>query len=165
MGTADDVRAADGDTGPSLAWLVPPGGPLRALADIWATVDLERALADLRRGAMPTGPVGHVQDDPLLGARVVVASTGEDGVPVAIAEPSTEGRLAATLVRHGEGLAGRYLRSPVALDTLHALAAEAGVLVSRPAIGPFGAGVLVLTGSVAGPHVILVEPRSIEADR
>jgi hypothetical protein len=159
-----DARVAEGDDGPSLAWLAPGGERLRTLAEIWATVELERALTELGPGVLATGPVGDVHDDPLLGARVVIVSAGEDGVPIAVAEPSTEGRLAATLVRHGEGRAGRYARSPVALDTVRALAADAGVTVSRPASGPFGSAVLVLTGSVAGPHLILVEPGTTEPD-
>jgi hypothetical protein len=34
---------------PSLAWLDPAGGELQPLARIWATVELERALADGHR--------------------------------------------------------------------------------------------------------------------
>jgi hypothetical protein len=164
VGTGDDARVAEGDGGPSLSWLARGGEPLRTLAEIWATVELERAQTELDHGALAAGPVGEVHDDPLLGARVVIVSAGEGGVPIAIAEPSTEGRLAATLVRHGEGRAGRYVRSPVALDTVRALAADAGMTVSRPASGPFGSAVLVLTGSVAGPHLILVEPATTEPD-
>jgi hypothetical protein len=154
----DDSHAADEPDGPSLDWLGGDGGLLPTLAEIWATVDLERAL----NGA-PIG--GDVTDDPLLGARVAIVSGGAggdggdggDGAPVAVAEPSTEGRLAATLARHGEGIVGRYLQSPVNLDTVRVLAAAAGVAISRPAEGPFGRSVLLVTALGAGPHLILVD--------
>src|SRR5258705_7741820 len=100
------------------------GGPLRTLADIWATVEIERALADLGNRELGPPPGGALTDDPLLGARVAIVSTGD--TRIAIAEPSTEGRLAATLARHGEGPAGRYALSPVGLDTVRSLAAAAG---------------------------------------
>jgi hypothetical protein len=151
----DDSRRVAGDDGPSLAWLGESGAGLRTLAGIWATVDLERALADLGHGS----PDGAVFDDPLLGARVAIVSTGGDGTRIAIAEPATEGRLAATLARHGEGLVGRYVLSPVGLGTVRVLAAAAGVTISRPEVGPFGSAVLVVTASVAGPHLILVDPQ------
>jgi hypothetical protein len=136
--------------GPSLDWLAGDGGTLRPLAEIWATVDLERALD----GAAIDGPVTA---DPLLGARVAIVSAG-DGTRKAVAEPATEGRLAATLARHGEGLVGRYLQSPVGLDAVRILAAAAGVALSRPAEGPFGPSVLVVTTLGARPHLILVDP-------
>ena len=77
------------------------------LAVIWATVDLERALGD--RTAAP-GDRTAVPDDTLLGARVVLVAEA-DGRMIAIAEPSTEGRLAGTLARNGEGPAGWYVRT------------------------------------------------------
>jgi hypothetical protein len=149
-GANDDSHPGVELEGPSLDWLAGDGGTLRTLAEIWATVDLERALD----GAAIDGAV---IEDPLLGARVAIVSAG-DGTPTAVAEPSTEGRLAATLARHGEGLVGRYLQSPVGLDAARILAAAAGVSISRPAEGPFGRSVLVVTAVGARPHVILVDP-------
>lgn len=145
-----------------LAWLA-AAGPIELLAEIWATVDLERALADLRTrpiggraehlaAADPATPV----EEPLLGARVLLL-TSDDGRPIAVAEPSTEGRLAATLARHGEGHVGTYLEAPVNLDIVAARAAAANVPLSRPAFGPFGKSVLVLPGKGSSRHVILVE--------
>ena len=164
----DDHRPAAGDDGPSIDWLQ-AGGSLRTLAEIWATVEMERALTDLGRDDLVAGRDGaeldrDVIDDPLLGARVAVVSTGGDGTRIAIAEPSTEGRLAATLARHGEGPVGRYVLSPVGLEAVRTLAAAAGVAISRPVDGPFGLSVLVLTASPAGPHLILVDPRPARAD-
>lgn len=169
MAGRDDSRPVDGDGRPSLAWLGEDGGALRTLAEIWATVDIERALADFGRVGFGAGLDGAeldtpAIDDPLLGARVAVVRTGVDGTRVAVAEPSTEGRLAATLARHGEGRAGRYVLSPVGLDTVRVRAAAAGVAISRPAVGPFGPAVLVVAGSVAGPHLILVDPLAAPAD-
>ena len=149
-----------------LAWLCADPGRLRTLAEIWATVDLERSLAGLRTptatgsaGANPdpaTIDPGHAAEDPLLGARVLVLTT-DDGRRIALAEPSTEGRLAGTLARHGEGHVGAYLEAPVDLDVVGARAAAANVSLSRPAFGPFGRSVLVLPGKLTGELLILVE--------
>ena len=161
------------------AWLGADAGRLRTLAEIWATVDLERSLAELRTGTAAagagpgmTGPAGadpagadpadpllvaaDVADDPLLGARVRVL-TADDGRLIAVAEPSTEGRLAATLARNGEGHAGTYLEATVDLDVVAARAAAAKVPLSRPAVGPFGRSVLVLPGKGSSRLLILVE--------
>ena len=141
----------------------PPGAaddidPRSVVAEIWATVDLERALREF-------GATGEVlSDDPLLGAAVRLVRR-ESGPPLALAEPITEGRLAASLARFGEGSAGHYV---VASDDLAAVTRELagrGVHVSRPADGPFGRAVLVLRGPVAGPHLVLVEPPAGTIDR
>lgn len=122
------------------------------VATLWATVDLERTLADLGREASELGV------DTLLGARVVVVRSGPPGnAPLAIAEPTTEGRLAATLARHGEGPAGRYVAVD-GLDRARSRAASSGVAVSRVEPGPFGPAMLVLLAPVTGPHLILCEP-------
>ena len=123
----------------------------RILAIIWATVDRDRLLAE-------SGWTGteNLPGDPLLGASVAVArpSTGE---VLAVVEPVTEGRLAATLARHGEGPAGEYVEAPVAFDAIGPAATAAGLVVGRPAAGPFGRSVIVVSGPVTGPHLILVE--------
>jgi hypothetical protein len=145
-----------------LAWLA-EAGPIERLAEIWATVDLERALADSRTraiGGRAEHPVvadpAAAVEEPLLGARVLLL-TSDDGHAIAVAEPSTEGRLAATLARKGEGEVGVYLKSPVDLDVLRKMAVAAKVPLSRPAVGPFGRSVLVLPGKGSSRHVILVE--------
>jgi hypothetical protein len=165
----DETHPDSRDRDPSLAWLGPAGGSPRTLAEIWATVELERAIADLGQtepgGDGPrSGRDRAVIEDPLLGARVAVVATGDAGARIALAEPSTEGRLAATLARHGEGPAGRYVLSPVGLEAVRVLAAAAGVTVSRAENGPFGPSVLVVA-SVTGPHLILVDPGRARADR
>lgn len=137
-----------------LSWLTDvDDGPPRLLARIQATVELERALRAL---GVPAGRAADAVEDRLLGARVVVLPGG-----LALAEPSTEGRLAASLARHGEGTVGQYLEAPASWDGVARRAAAAGRTLSRPAAGPLGREVLVLGGPVAGPHVLLVERRTV----
>ena len=92
----------------------------------------------------------------MLGARVVLV-TDDDGTLIAVAEPSTEGRLAAVLARQGEGPAGRYVVAPVGIAALRPLAAAAGVTLSAPVDGPFGPSVLVATGPIGAPILVLVD--------
>jgi hypothetical protein len=122
----------------------------RVLAVIWATVDRDRLVGDLRL------PVEPLADDPSLGASVGLVRPAGDH-QLAILEPLTEGRLAATLARHGEGPAGEYVEAPVGFDALSAAATRAGLVLGRPADGPFGRSVIVLGGPVDGPHLVLVE--------
>lgn len=132
--------------------------PRRLLAEIWATVDLERALREL-------GATGEVlPDDPLLGAAVRLVRRASEP-PIALAEPITEGRLAASLARFGEGPAGHYVAAASDLGAATRELAGRGVQVSRPADGPFGRSVLVLRGPVAGPHLVLVDPAAGTIDR
>jgi len=144
-------------------WLAQLAGPSgRMVAPIFATVDIDRAVRDL------AGQTGEPVEDSLLGAqvRLVTGQRGpDDGVTVAVAEPTTEGRLAATLARHGEGFAGNYAAATGPLDEIARRAAEVGVAVSRPADGPFGRSILVLAGPVAGPHLILVEAPAVPSTR
>ena len=154
----DDREGAAGE----LAWLDDAAGTAGDvavdLAAIWATVEMERALREL--GLAPERARDAV-DDPLLGARVLVVD-GEPGeLRLALAEPSTEGRLAAFLARHDEGPAGRYVGLALALETVAVRAAAGGVLVSRPETGPFGREVLVLGGGLGAPHVLLVEVAAV----
>jgi hypothetical protein len=130
---------------------------LETVATIVATVDLERALAEIGSSARP---VGAPVDDPLLGARVVLLDTVADGW-IALAEPTTEGRLTASLARHGEGSAGRYVAAAEPFDRIRARAAAAGIALSRVEIGPFGRSVLVLSGPVTGPSLVVVERRTL----
>jgi hypothetical protein len=147
-----------------------PGAGLEPMADLWATVELERALRE--RGHDPAEAHAAIAD-PLLGARVVVivpeprrGADGDASAPtaaLALAEPTTEGRLAASLARNGEGPAGRYLVVSDG-DTVEAYrrrAHAAGVAISRIEAGPFGPSVLLLGQPVAGPHVIVVDRRSL----
>lgn len=162
----EELARVDGE---ELAWLGAAHAGRRELAVIWATVDLERVLRDL--GLEPTNAAATV-DDPLLGARVLdlgepVPAAGSAVVGrvgprrIVLAEPSTEGRLAAFLARHGEGPAGRYVGVALDLGAIATRAAAAGIALSRPAIGPFGPEVLVLGGRLGSPHLILVEVAAV----
>jgi hypothetical protein len=135
-------------------------------ATIVATVELERVLRDLgwAEDAVRAAIAGAVPDLH-LGAAVVLVDDATEG-RLAFAEPTTEGRLAATLARHGEGPCGRYLgfpapASPDALDAFRRRAAAGGVPISRVEDGPFGPSVLLLTGPVTGPHLIVAERRPV----
>jgi hypothetical protein len=132
--------------------------PVR-LAEIHGTVDLERRLVEL---GQPANIARGAVDDRLLGARVVVIERGGEPA-IALAEPTTEGRLAAALARLGEGQVGEYIALP-AFDTLEAVrgrAREIGIALSSPGSGPFGSGVIVLGGAIGGYQVIVLEHRSL----
>ncbi|MEO8273321.1 MAG: hypothetical protein ABI620_04580 [Chloroflexota bacterium] len=83
----------------------------------WATVDLERARAELDGllAGDPRAPAlqlwAPLEGDLQLGARGSVRAPSEPGSSPALValEPDTEGRLAAFLVRFGEGIAVIYL--------------------------------------------------------
>lgn len=116
----------------------------------WATVELDRARGDVAGGTEPPEVLAR---DPHLGAHVrrVTARTGE---PLFLLEPDTEGRLAATLARHGEGPHVTYV---VAGPDAPARAVAAGFALSTAEAGPLGRQRLVLGGPRFGPHVVLVE--------
>jgi hypothetical protein len=108
------------------------------VARIWRTVDVDRTLADLGLPAEPLPP------DAVLGGKGVLVRPA-DGPPVAILEPSTEGRMAEALARAGEGDAGFY----VAPSGGVADAKQAGFRVVQEGAGPFGRSTLV---SPSGPR-------------
>ena len=118
----------------------------------WATIDAERAAADL--GAHRIEALGR---DDALGARAIrigAFATDEnpeedrswlDGGPaLVLLEPDTEGRIAATLAQFGEGPAALYLVGPAT--------------PGRRAQGPFAGQRLIEGGPVEGPHLLLVDP-------
>jgi hypothetical protein len=131
---------------------------LATIATIVATVEMERVLRDLGRD--PDEARGAVPD-PWLGGAVLAIDTPHG--PLALAEPTTEGRLSATLARHGEGDAGRYLALAEGddLDAFRVRAAAADVPLTRVEVGPFGRSVLVLVRPVTGPHLIVTERRAL----
>ena len=90
-------------------------------------------------------------EDTLLGAR----ATASDDPRIVLLEPSTEGRLAATLARHGEGPAALYLAvRPLALTATGLVPA----LGERPRTGsgPFGSELLATTPSSLGTPPLVV---------
>jgi hypothetical protein len=176
--TGQDPARSDGEDGDAAAvaeagaTVAGPGAVL--LATIWATVDLERTLVERARVEPPAGLAGLASpaNDDLLGARVVVVPGGHrhaespaaTAIAIAIAEPATEGRLAATLARNGEGPAGQYVAVGDDLEAAQARAAEAGIGLSRLGLGPFGPSMLLLTGPASGPLLILCERVAVPSD-
>jgi hypothetical protein len=122
-----------------------PAGPWLLAVGV-ATVDLERpaVTAPSLAGALP--------DDDLLGARA--AATGDPRV--VLLEPATEGRLAATLARHGEGPAALYLGVEPAILT--AIRGRLLAIGEQPLAGngPYGPQLLASTRQAWGPHLLLV---------
>jgi hypothetical protein len=153
----EEAPEHDGAGGPDVAVV------LAAVA--WATVDLDRAEAELDpwlapRDAGDAVPAAPVVADPHLGARTRLRGGG--GLPAGIlvlSEPSTEGRLAASLARDGEGPCALYLAVAEGVDAWRRTARGRGTRTSIVQDGPLGPSALVLGGGVAGPHVIVVDPR------
>jgi len=137
--------------------------PLALVGVAWATVELDRAeteldpwLAPRDHPGEPPADDGH---DPQLGARTRLRGGG--GLPagsLVLAEPTTEGRLAASLARDGEGPCALYLAPTEPPDAWRREASHRGVRLSAVRPGPLGPASLVLGGSVAGPHLIIVDP-------
>ena len=124
----------------------------------WATVDTSRALGEFR-AALATRDLGAAaRSDTLLGGSAhVIQDARLPGMRVVLLEPTTEGRLAATLARDGEGPCVLYLTPEIGLDPWIARARKHGIACSQPDDGPVGRSALVLGGSVAGPHLLVVE--------
>lgn len=121
----------------------------RAVAVGWATVESERAEAELVRalgdriGAFADAPGDH-----LLGARCRIASGGPAAF-LTILEPATEGRLAGSLARLGEGPVAVWFTLDRGLQDEQ----------SAPADGPFGPERLLGGGPRDGRHVFLLAGR------
>jgi hypothetical protein len=130
---------------------IEPSQGSSVLAVGWATVELDRAARELGSafGLAFVDVPGSVH----LGCACRRSVATVDGVHVVLLEPTTEGRLAVTLARHGEGLAAAWLREPPERTPGRASSA------ARP--GPFGIERLVLGGSPSGPHHLLVQGATI----
>ncbi len=129
----------------------------------WATVELDRAEAELHpwlaqaagRDEVAGGP--EATHEPHLGARTRVRrSPGLPGDTLVLAEPVTEGRLAASLARDGEGPCVLYLEAAEGLEAWRVTAASRGVVTSSVRPGPLGPSVL-LAGRPSGPHLVMVD--------
>jgi len=127
-----------------------PAGAIAPHAVGWGTVDMDRAVLDLA-GDLGIAPEAFVDGVACqaLGARCRVAERVLlGGLSLAMLEPATEGRLAATLARLGEGPAVVWYATDAASD--------AGPIPWRP--GPFGLERLVPGDPVHGPHRLLIRP-------
>jgi len=133
-------------------------GELCVLALGWATVDTERAATEFVKALDLPGTATSVDRDRLIGAYAhQLVDERFPGGRLLILEPSTEGRLAATLARDGEGPAVLYLGAFDGLDAWIARARKLGVVVSRAEDGPLGRSVVILGGSPSGPHLVVAD--------
>lgn len=144
---AERIRATTVTADPRLAEL-----PLVGIG--WATVEGERAMRELdarfpaatAHGRQVWRPAARDED---LGALAWVRiAAGDEPASIVVLEPDTEGRLAASLARWGEGVAAIYLGPP---------ADPAGSGVPHARGGPLGLGRLVRGGPAWGPHVVVLE--------
>ena len=136
--------------------------PLRLAGTGWATVELDRAEDELGMwlgdGAGDPDDASLGASDPHLGAFARVRPAG--GLPgdaFVLLEPSTEGRLAASLARDSEGPCALYLRPAVGLTAWATAARARGVRLSARRAGPLGTGVLLVGGPLAGPHLLVID--------
>jgi hypothetical protein len=133
----------------------PAIGPIgvRPVAVGWATVELDRVAPTLLGQPWRAG-----EPDALLGATTAVrAAPGEEpSTRLVLLEPFTEGRLAGSLARRGEGPAVLYL-SPVgtSLRTARERLAGAGIR-TRSGRGPLGEAALVVGRAAGSPQLVLV---------
>lgn len=122
----------------------------------WGTVELDRAISQLA-SALGVAPAAFAAapDSQALGAWCRVAPhalAAFDGLTVVVLEPSTEGRLAATLARHDEGPCAVWLAAG---------SVPRDVTDVAPTDGPFGPEHL-LDGPRHGPHrLLLMRPGTI----
>lgn len=129
-----------------------------SLAVGWATVELDRAASEL---AAELGIVAAAflpaADSVALGARCRVAyGVLPGGRPLAILEPRTEGPLAGSLARVGEGPAAVWTRSTAASP-------GGGTASARP--GPFGPERLLRGLPADGLYSLLIEDETSTIQR
>lgn len=161
---AADLLGGGADVGSTIARIREAIHPSREVAG-WATVELDRAEAAFgvtpgsasaaplatRAVAPATRDVAEDARDELLGAVARVIRT-PDGREIALLEPFTEGRLAAALARHGEGVVALYL---IADPGASARVRATGIVLSSAGLGPFGTQRLVIGGPRWGPFIVL----------
>jgi hypothetical protein len=144
------LRSDPAGTRRALAILAGPAAPPRSVLG-WGTVDAERLAATW------SATLRALPADEQLGARAWLIADGlpaEAGERTILLEPSTEGRLAATLARFGEGPAALYVRTPLAPRALRA----AGLVLATARAGPLGRQALVVDEGRFGPHLVAVLP-------
>ena len=121
----------------------------------WATVELDRAARDLAVGVAVRSR--DLSDDTLLGARCRLVEA-ENRDEVLLLEPATEGRLAASLARFGEGPVALYFLAPA--DRFGEVIEElgrSGLVMSAEAPGPFGRERLVAGAPPGRLHLLIGE--------
>lgn len=125
----------------------------------WATVELDRAERELAAGSsLGLAIARDVPDDELLGARCRLVTGGPTGRELLLLEPATEGRIAGSLARFGEGPVAVYvILDEEGFDELVRAAGPAGLVLSAEAAGPFGRQRLVAGGSPWGAHLCVAQ--------
>lgn len=122
----------------------------------WATVELDRAGRELAALLVADTTFVDGPASEILGVRTRLGrlriADGRD-IWLALLEPNTEGRLAATLARSGEGWAATWATQTLGRPTR--------LSAGRP--GPFGFERLVLGDPPAGPHRLVVEVVTIRS--
>ena len=119
-----------------------------AVAVGWATVELDRAARELAHLLAPGTEFSTAASSVILGARCRSgAAAAVPGLWIALLEPETEGPLAGTLARFGEGWAATWI------------VAGASAPPARPAArpGPFGAERLLSGDTLNAPYRLGVE--------
>ena len=169
----NEARAAVRSLEEALRAIVGTDPALEAVALGWATVDLDRTELAFRETLPGGSRLGRedLPDDVLLGARCRGIRTDLPNLPMVIlVEPSTEGRLAASLARYGEGPAAAWVVAAGAPEVTVVRGAPGLPGAVSPAArrstaepGPLGPEILLLDGAVAGPHrlLVLVRPGTI----
>jgi hypothetical protein len=137
------------------------------LARGWATVELERAAGELLPLLAPGGRFEPALACSHLGARCLVGPAGVAGPVggarfIVLLEPSTEGRLAVTLARHGETWCATWEADTTsATDATPGTDATSATDASAVRPGPFGPERLLLGGATSGPHRLVVMAATI----
>lgn len=127
-----------------------PAEAAGALAVGWATIELDRAARELDHLLAPGSRFEGAPSSVILGARCCAgrAAAGAE-LRIVLLEPETEGRLAASLARSGEGWAATWVLGPGVGAPLRRLS------VARP--GPLGTERLALGGPAGAPYRLFVE--------
>ena len=148
VAAAEAIRAAASERDPWLAEL-----PVAGIG--WGTVELERAARELAsRGPFTSAAARDVG----LGATAVRSPLADRSRPaLVLLEPDTEGLLAASLARFGEGVLVAWLGPLDRADV------DDTPRLGPPRAGPLGPARLVVGLPAWGPHVLVlagVAPRS-----
>jgi len=117
----------------------------------WATIEIERAESELDALIGDGGSWAEAPREALLGARTAVyRPAATTGVLLVVLEPDTEGRLAASLARHGEGVAAVYV-------TTRPGAVLAAGAYGIPAGGPLGRGRRLARGGIGEFSIVVLD--------
>ena len=123
----------------------------------WATVELERAERELSTLLAPGDRFVGAPSSLVLGGRTLVGTAAADPrLAIVLLEPETEGRLAASLARHGEAWLATWVDHE---DVPGEEPGPPGWSVPRP--GPLGLERLRIGDPDWGPHRLLVQPATI----